>query len=263
MDFAKIIIAILGIQDVIIEDIKRFKKDLRIEIKVRQHRRTREVAEQLILVDGDTWIRKMFESRNRQDWKEVLRIYNGPLSGPWQSVAEAKLQAALALNRRNHEGDRELAFRYTAEVIANSQGKAILSEAYGIRARVFKDMHRFDEAIATYKQGFNSNPMDYYPGIAAIMLMVQKGTPEAQLEAVQYGARADGSQNSAAKAARKSTTSRFLVARNVFAVGNVESRMDASGGTYPRGIGEFRRCAEFKLSLSGFKANLARLAGHS
>jgi transposase len=38
MDFQKIIIELLGIQDVIIEDIKRFKKDLRIEIKIRQKR---------------------------------------------------------------------------------------------------------------------------------------------------------------------------------------------------------------------------------
>lgn len=38
MDFAKAIIEFLGIQDVVIEDIKRFKKDLRIEVKVRQIR---------------------------------------------------------------------------------------------------------------------------------------------------------------------------------------------------------------------------------
>jgi len=38
MDFSRIIIEFLGIQDVIIEDIKRFKKDLRLEIKIRQKR---------------------------------------------------------------------------------------------------------------------------------------------------------------------------------------------------------------------------------
>jgi transposase len=38
MDFREIIIAFLGIQDVVIEDVKRFKKDLRVEIKVRQKR---------------------------------------------------------------------------------------------------------------------------------------------------------------------------------------------------------------------------------
>lgn len=38
MDFGEIIIGFLGIQDVVIEDVKRFKKDLRVEIKVRQKR---------------------------------------------------------------------------------------------------------------------------------------------------------------------------------------------------------------------------------
>lgn len=38
MDFSRAIIEFLGIQDVIIEDIKRFKKDLRLEIKIRQKR---------------------------------------------------------------------------------------------------------------------------------------------------------------------------------------------------------------------------------
>lgn len=38
MDFQKIIIELLGIQDVVVEDIKRFKKDLRVEIRIRQQR---------------------------------------------------------------------------------------------------------------------------------------------------------------------------------------------------------------------------------
>lgn len=38
MDFRQLIIAFLGIQDVLIEDVKRYRKSLRIEIKVRQKR---------------------------------------------------------------------------------------------------------------------------------------------------------------------------------------------------------------------------------
>lgn len=38
MDFRESIIAILGIQDVDVSDLKLFKKDLRLEIKVRQRR---------------------------------------------------------------------------------------------------------------------------------------------------------------------------------------------------------------------------------
>lgn len=38
MDFSRIIIEFLGLQDVVIEDIKRFKKDRRLEVKNRQKR---------------------------------------------------------------------------------------------------------------------------------------------------------------------------------------------------------------------------------
>ncbi len=38
MDLASVIIEFLGIQDVIIEDIKRFKKDRKVEVKIRQKR---------------------------------------------------------------------------------------------------------------------------------------------------------------------------------------------------------------------------------
>ena len=38
MDFASVIIEFLGIQDIIIEDIKRFKKDRKVEVKIRQRR---------------------------------------------------------------------------------------------------------------------------------------------------------------------------------------------------------------------------------
>ena len=38
MDYSRIITEFLGIQDVMIEDVKKFKKDLRVEIKIRQKR---------------------------------------------------------------------------------------------------------------------------------------------------------------------------------------------------------------------------------
>lgn len=38
MDFRELIIALLGLQDVVIEDVKRFKRQLKLEVKVRQKR---------------------------------------------------------------------------------------------------------------------------------------------------------------------------------------------------------------------------------
>lgn len=149
---------------------------------------SREAAQQLIFVDGDSLIRRMFEARDRQDWDEVIRIYDGPLRGPWQTVAEAKLQAALALNRRNQGNDRARALQFTDEVIRSARGRAILSEAYGIRGRIYNDMGQTETAIETYKLGFSANPMDFYPGSAAISLMLSLGTPKAVAEANEYAA---------------------------------------------------------------------------
>lgn len=157
-----------------------------------------EVALQAHRVDGENWIRHMFDARNKSDWNEVIRTYDVELKGPWQTVVEARLQAALALNRRNARGgeDRKRAHRLVDQVIEESKGKSILSEAYGIKARIFKDTHKetkdpayLDLAIRTYMKGFDAVPGDYYPGVAAINLMLYKNTPESIAEAERTAAR--------------------------------------------------------------------------
>jgi hypothetical protein len=40
-----------------------------------------------------------------------------------------------------------------------------------------------DEAIDAYTRGFECEPADYYPGVNAITLLIQKGTKAAQKEA--------------------------------------------------------------------------------
>lgn len=136
-------------------------------------------AKKLLFVDGEAYIRKMLAARNKGNWDEVIRIYDGALKGPWQNVTEAKLQASLALNRRNKGDDRQRALKMTAEVIAHSRGQMILSEAYGIRGHIFKDIYDeskdpidLEKAIETYLKGFSSNPFDYYPGVAGLNLVL-------------------------------------------------------------------------------------------
>ena len=40
-----------------------------------------------------------------------------------------------------------------------------------------------DDAIAAYTKGFESDPRDYYPGVNAITLLLEKGDPESLKEA--------------------------------------------------------------------------------
>lgn len=154
---------------------------------------SRQEALAMALVDGENLLREMFNARNLQNWDEVIRIYDQVMPETWKKVAEAKLQAALALNRRNgnHGEDRERAKKMTQQVIDTSPGKSILSEAYGIRARIFKDQFAeskrrdppngnpslLSKAIRTYLRGFHENPMDFYPGAAALSMLLARDMP--------------------------------------------------------------------------------------
>jgi tetratricopeptide (TPR) repeat protein len=104
----------------------------------------------------------------------------------------AKQQYALALNRRNKPGDREKALQILDELLKN---RGADSETLGIKGRVHKDIYKeaaqakkitaiaaLDDAISAYTKGFESDPRDYYPGVNAISLLIQKGDAEALKE---------------------------------------------------------------------------------
>jgi hypothetical protein len=124
---------------------------------------------------------------------EMVRLYEEFPSELRESVV-AKQQLALALNRRGEPGDVERAVQILDVLLEESGGSA---ETYGILGRIHKDRYRaaraagdglvaegaLDEAIAAYTRGFEIEPADYYPGVNAVNLLVQKGTDEAQLEA--------------------------------------------------------------------------------
>jgi tetratricopeptide (TPR) repeat protein len=108
-------------------------------------------------------------------------------------------QYALALNR--DAGDkkapnlRNKAILVLNELLKDHGGSA---ETYGILGRIYKDMYReatasksleaaayLDKAIETYRKGFEVEPADYFPGVNAITLLLQKGDEESQ-EQVNY-----------------------------------------------------------------------------
>jgi hypothetical protein len=76
------------------------------------------------------------------------------------------------------------------------QERGSSAETLGILGRVYKDLYReakeankaiaagyLDKAIDAYKKGFECEPMDYYPGVNAITLLLQKGDQKAIEEA--------------------------------------------------------------------------------
>jgi hypothetical protein len=103
-----------------------------------------------------------------------------------------KQQFALALNRRNQPDDREKALRILDELLKD---RGHDSETLGIKGRIHKDTYKeavqtgkimaaaaLDDAIDAYTKGFEADPRDYYPGVNAINLLMQKNDTDALKE---------------------------------------------------------------------------------
>src|SRR3974390_3135163 len=102
-------------------------------------------------------------------------------------------EGELPLYRRNQPGDRDEA-QQILETLVKEKGAN--PETLGILGRVYKDRYTdlnkagdlmasaaLDNAIEAYTQGFESEPRDYYPGVNAVNLLVQKGDADALKEA--------------------------------------------------------------------------------
>lgn len=109
-----------------------------------------------------------------------------------RASALARQQLGFALNRRNGPGDRDRAIA-ELERLLKEQGDS--AETLGILGRVYKDQYSearkaddftaagwLDRAIETYTRGFEAEPADYYPGVNAINLCLQKGDEDALKE---------------------------------------------------------------------------------
>lgn len=102
-------------------------------------------------------------------------------------------QWAFSLNRRNKPGDRDKAVSLLTKVMKEYGPDP---ETLGILGRIHKDRYReakekrsimasaaLDDSISTYTEGFESDPRNYYPGINAITLLIEKGDEESMKQA--------------------------------------------------------------------------------
>ena len=144
------------------------------------------VVESGILVD------LLLSYRDVSAWNEMVALYD-KLPSDVRDAVLVRQQYALALNRRAEGGDRDKAIS-VLEALIQERGSS--AETFGILARIYKDQYReakkankaiadgyLDEAIDAYKKGFECEPMDYYPGVNAITLLLQKGDEDAIEEA--------------------------------------------------------------------------------
>jgi len=142
-------------------------------------------------VQRSVLIELMFSFRDVEAFDELVELYNS-FPAPVKEYIIVKQQFALALNRRNQSGDREKALRILDEVLEN---RGPDSETLGIKGRIHKDIYTeagrggsitaaaaLDYAIDAYTKGFEADPRDYYPGVNAINLLMQKDDTEALKE---------------------------------------------------------------------------------
>ena len=142
-------------------------------------------------VQRSVLIELMSSFRDVEAFEELVELYDS-FPSPVQEYVIVKQQFALALNRRNQPDDREKALRILDELLKD---RGHDSETLGIKGRIHKDTYKeaeqtgritaaaaLDNAIDAYTKGFEADPRDYYPGVNAINLLMQKDDTEALKE---------------------------------------------------------------------------------
>jgi hypothetical protein len=135
-------------------------------------------------VQANVLVDLMLSFRNVEAWNEMVelcKIFPDYL----QKNVFIRQQWAFSLNRRNKLGDREKAISLLAGLVEEYGPDP---ETLGILGRLHKDSYReakekgnilasasLEEAISAYTRGFESDPREYYPGINAITLLIEKG----------------------------------------------------------------------------------------
>lgn len=125
--------------------------------------------------------------RDAEAFDDMIALYDEMPSELKDSMI-TRQQYGFALNRR---GDWRKAERVLMKVI-NDFGES--AETYGLLGRIYKDRYKasddndtaktgyLEKAIAAYTSGFEAEPMDYYPGVNAITLLVLKNDAESREE---------------------------------------------------------------------------------
>lgn len=134
----------------------------------------------------------MLSYRDVSAWDEMVNLAN-EFPDHLKSNVMVRQQLAFALNRRNQTRDRDRA-QEILESLVKEHGAD--PETLGLLGRVHKDRYRelkakgsvmssaeLDAAIEAYRKGFESDPRDYFPGMNAITLLVEKGDSESMKEA--------------------------------------------------------------------------------
>lgn len=143
--------------------------------------------------DTELFLEVLLAYRDLEAFPEMIALADRAPEWLSSSVPMLREQHAFALNRRNSGEDRARAVKILEQLITE---KGHSPETSSLLGRIYKD--RYFEALAAgdrpraggfltraidlYRNGFNADPRDYYPGVNLSTLLALKGTPEARAE---------------------------------------------------------------------------------
>jgi hypothetical protein len=140
------------------------------------------------VVDPIEYISLLKSYRDVSAWQDLIKLAE-EVPPHVAKTPEVQQLYALALNRIGKSGQ---AIDVIEKLIAQTGGD---SETFGILGRIYKDLYEthklndrakaafyLDKAIDSYRQGFEKQPSDYYPGVNVVTLLLQQHTPESKKE---------------------------------------------------------------------------------
>lgn len=146
----------------------------------------------LKMVQRNVLVDLMLSFRGVEAYKEMVALCES-FPDYLKNLVLVRQQWAFALNRRKEPGDRDKAISLLEDLIKEHGTDP---ETLGILGRVHKDRYKeekekgsiiasaaLNDAISAYIKGFESDPRDYYPGVNAITLLIEKGDAKALKEA--------------------------------------------------------------------------------
>jgi tetratricopeptide (TPR) repeat protein len=149
-------------------------------------RLTEEAARNTPDVDPIAFINVLKSYRDLSAWDEIVRCAD-ELPEEVVHTPEVLQLLSLALNRRGHQGDQDRAIHIMTELVEETGGDA---ESLGVLGRIYKDRYfnegkheeDLEKAIQYYREGFEKQPTDYYPGVNVVTLLLQRNDRASKLE---------------------------------------------------------------------------------
>jgi len=146
----------------------------------------------LSLAPDELLIDLVLSYRDVSAWNDMVRVISR-FPDKIKNLITVQEQLAFALNRRNKQGDRNKAIAILKNLLSKYGNSP---ETCGILGRIYKDIYTntkkanrqseargaLNESIKYYTLGFEEDPRDYYPGINAITLLLERGDEESNEE---------------------------------------------------------------------------------